>query len=145
MLEELDKHSIVCKPSKASLFVREVEFASPVVVPMPGVLAALHHSERPQTISKLRSLMGFCKYYSGYVRIYAKLLGPLHKMLQVGKFDGRNGSKKKLAWTPDAEDAFDRLKQRLLGQFGLFLVDPDKGFVLCTDALNYAVGAVVEG
>ena len=65
-------------------------------------------------------------------------------MLQVGKFDGRKGSKKKLAWTPEAEDAFSRLKERLLGQLGLFLVDPDKGFVLQTDASDHAVGAVLE-
>ena len=76
--------------------------------------------------------------------MYAELSGPLQKMLQVGKFDGRKGSKKKLAWTPEAEDAFSRLKERLLGQLGLFLVDPDKGFVLRTDAPDYAVGAVLE-
>ena len=57
--------------------------------------------------------MVFCNYYSGYVRMYAELSGPLHKMLQVGKFDGRKGSKKKLAWTPEAEDAFTRLKEGL--------------------------------
>ena len=62
----------------------------------------------------------------------------------MGKFDGRKGSKKKLAWTPEAEDAFSRLKERLLGQLGLFLVDPDKGFVPGTDASDYAVGAVLE-
>ena len=67
--------------------------------PMPGKLASLHHWEKPQTISELRSFMGFCNYYSGYVQMYAELSGPLHKMLQVGKFDGRKGSKKKLAWT----------------------------------------------
>ena len=88
--------------------------------------------------------MGFCNYYSGYVRMYAELSGPLHKMLQVGKFDGLKGRKKKLAWTPEAEDAFSRLKERLLEQLGLFLVDPNKGFVLQTDASNYAVGAVLE-
>ena len=89
-------------------------------------------------------IMGFCNYFSGHVRMYAELSGPLHKMLQVGKFDGWKGSKKKLAWTPEAEVAFSRLKERLLGQLGLFLVDPDKGFVLRTDASNYAVGAVLE-
>ena len=88
--------------------------------------------------------MGFCDYFSGYVRMYAELSGPLHKRLQVGKFDGWKGSKKKLAWTPEAEDAFSCLKERLLGQLGLFLVDPDKGFVLRTDASDYAVGAVLE-
>ena len=149
VLDELDKHSMVCKPTKASLFVREVEFAGHVVGhgqrrPMPGKLAALHHWERPQTISEFRPFMGFCNYYSGYVRMYAELLGPLHKMLQVGKFDGRKGSKKKLAWTPEAEDAFHRLKERLLGQFGLFLVDPDKGFVLRTGASDCAIGPVLE-
>ena len=140
---------MVCKPTKASLFVKEVEFAGHVVGhgqrrPMPGKLASLHHLEKPQTISELRSFMGFCNYYLGYVRMYAELSGPLHKMLQVGKFNGRKGSKKKLAWTPEAEDAFSRLKEQLLGQLGLFLVDPDKGLVLRTDASDYAVGAVLE-
>ena len=149
VLSELDKHNMVCKPTKASLFVKEVEFAGHVVGhgqrrPMPGKLASLHHWEKPKTISELRSFMGFCNYYSGYVRMYAELSGPLHKMLQVGKFDGWKGSKKKLAWTPEAEDAFNSLKERLLGQLGLFLVDPDKGFVLRTDASDYAVGAVLE-
>ena len=149
MLSELDRHNMVCKPTKASLFVKEVEFARHVVGhrqrgPMPGKLASLHHWEKPHTISELRSFMRFCNYYSGYVRMYAELSGPLHRMLQVGKFDGRKGSKKKLVWTPEAEDAFSRLKERLLGQLGQFLVDPDKGFVLRTDASDYAVGAVLE-
>ena len=56
----------------------------------------LHHWEKPQTISELRSFMGFCNYYSGYVRMYAELSGPLHKMLQVGKFDGRKGRRRSL-------------------------------------------------
>ena len=56
---------------------------------MPGNLAALNHWERQTTISELRSFMGFPNYYSGYLRMYAELSGPLHKMLQVGKFDGR--------------------------------------------------------
>ena len=111
---------------------------------MPGKLAALRHWEKPQTISGLQSFMGFCNFFSGYVRMYADLSGPLRKMLQLGKFDGRKGSKKKLAWTTEAEEAFDKWRERLLGQLGLFLVDPDKGFVLCTDTSDYAVGAVLE-
>ena len=92
-----------------------------------NAVLCLHHWERPQAISKLRSFMGFCNYYWGYVRMYAELSGPLHNMLQVGKFDGRAGSKKKLHWTPEAEDAFDRLTECLLGQLGLFLGGPRQG------------------
>ena len=110
---------------------------------MPGKMAALRHSEQPQTISEGPSFTGFCNYYSGYVRMYADLSGPLHKMLQVGKFNGRKGGRKQLAWTTEAEEAFDKLKERLLGPLGLFLVDPHKGFVLRTDASDYALGAVL--
>ena len=58
VLSELDKHNMVCKPTEASLFVKEVEFAGHVVGhgqrrPMPGKLPSLHHWERPQTISEL--------------------------------------------------------------------------------------------
>ena len=95
MLNVLDRHQMVCKPTKASLFVKEVEFAGHVGGhgqrrPMPGKLAALNHWERTTAINELHLFMGFCNYYSGYVRMYAELSGPLYKMLQVKKFDGRN-------------------------------------------------------
>ena len=76
--------------------------------------------------------------------MFAELSGPLHKMLQVGKFDGRKGSKRTLAWTTEAEEAFEKLKRTLLSKLGLFLINPDRGFVLRTDASDYAVGAVLE-
>ena len=65
-------------------------------------------------------------------------------MLQVGKFDGRKGSKKKLAWTTEAEQPFEALRRTLLGKLEGFVINPDKGFVLRTDASAYAVEAVLE-
>ena len=58
VLGVLDKDSKVCKPTKASLFVREVKFAGDVVShgqrrPMPGKLAALRHWKKPETIGEL--------------------------------------------------------------------------------------------
>ena len=76
--------------------------------------------------------------------MYAKFSGPLHKMPRVGKFDGRKGSKKKLARTTEAEEAFETLKRTFFGKLGLFLINPDIRFVLRTDALDYAVKAVLE-
>ena len=61
--------------------------------------------------------------------MYADLSRPLHRMLQVGKFAGCKGGEKKLAWTTGTEGAFDKLKERQSGQWGLLLVDPDKGFL----------------
>ena len=78
------------------------------------------------------------------MRVTYELSGPLHRVLNVGKFDGRKRSKKKLAWTMEPEEAFETLKRTLLGKLELFLINPDKAFVLRTDASNYAVGAVLE-
>ena len=105
MLSELDKHNMVCKPTKASLFVREVEFAGHVVGhgerrPMPGKLPSLHHWEKPQTISELRSVMGFCNYYSGYVRMYAELSGPLPQDAAGGQVRWPEGEQEEACLDP---------------------------------------------
>ena len=66
------------------------------------------------------------------------------KCCRVGKFDRRKVSKKKLTWITEAEEAFETLTRTLLGRLGLFLINPDRGFVLRSDASDYAVGAVLE-
>ena len=104
----------------------------------------MNHWERPTTNSELRSFNGFCKYSSGCVRMYVELSGPFYKMLQVGKFHGRKGSNKKLAWTTEAEEASRTLKRTVLGKVGSVLINLNQGFMLRTDASNYAVGAVLE-
>ena len=65
-------------------------------------------------------------------------------MLKVGKFHGRNESKKKLAWTTEAQVVRHTFQQGLFDQFSHFLVHLDKGFVLRTDAPGYARGAVLQ-
>ena len=53
LLSKLDKHNMVCKPTKAALFMREVEFAGHVVDhgqrrPMPGKLAPCTTGRSPR-------------------------------------------------------------------------------------------------
>ena len=143
VLHVLDHHKLICKPRKASLFVKGVRFAGQVVGhgqrwPMPGKLAALNHCERPYTLSELRLFMAFCSHSFGFARLYAEFPGPLHKMLQVGKFDGRKGSKKKLAWTTEAEDAFFLLCIPAL-QLG---PEPEEAFQTLNRALVWEVGSI---
>ena len=75
-LSKLDKHNMVCKPTKASLFVREVEFAADVVGhgqrrPMPGVPAPLgeapDHQRTPILHGVLQLLFGLCPDVCGTV------------------------------------------------------------------------------
>ena len=65
-------------------------------------------------------------------------------MLKGNREETEKGSKKALVWKDESDRAFEGMEQALLSAVGLHLVDPDRGFVLRTDASNYAVGAVLE-
>ena len=49
-----------------------------------------------------------------------------------------------MKWNTKAEAAFNRLKETLTESLELFQLDPDRPFVLRTDASEWAIGAVLE-
>ena len=62
---------------KATIAVSEVVFAGHVVgrrqhKPMTAKVAAIEHLGKPKTVSELRAYLGFCNYYSGYIKMYAE-------------------------------------------------------------------------
>ena len=65
-------------------------------------------------------------------------------MLKGNREKTQKGSKKALVWNEESARAFEGMKQALLPAVGLHLVDPDRGFVLRTDAPDYAIGAVLQ-
>ena len=143
------RHKLTGSSDKATIAVSEVVFAGHVVgngqrKPIPGKVAAIEHWEKPKTVSELRAYLGFCNYYSGYIKMYAEYAAPMTTMLKGNREETKKGSKKALVWTAESDRAFVGMKQALLSAVGLHLVDPDRGFVLRTDASDYAVGAVLE-
>ena len=72
---------------KATIAVSEVVFAGPVVgngqrKPIPGKVVAIGHLEEPKTVFELRAYLGFCNYYSGYIKMYAEYAAPMTTMLK---------------------------------------------------------------
>ena len=149
VLHLLVRHNLTGSSDKATIAVSEVVFAGHVVgngqrKPIPGKVAVIEHWEKPKTVSELRAYLGFCNYYSGYIKMYAEYAAPMTTMLKGNREETKNLSKKALAWNDESDRAFEGMKQALLSAVGLHLVDPDRGFVLRTDASDYAVGAVLE-
>ena len=145
----LVRHKLTGSSDKATIAVSEVVFAGHVFgngqrKPIPGRVAAIEHSEKPKTVSELRADFRFCNYYSGYIKMYAEYAAPMTTMLKGNRKETNKGSKKALVWNAESDRAFEGMKQALLSAVGLHLVDPDRGFVLRSDASDYAVGAVLE-
>ena len=95
-------------------------------------------------MSELRAYMGFCNYYSGYIKIYAEYADSITAMLKDNREETKMGSKKALVWYEESERALEGMQQVPLSAVGLHPVHPDRGFVLRTDASDYAIGALLE-
>ena len=112
--------------------------------PIPGKIAAVENEKGPRTVSEMRASLGFCNYYSGYVQMYAEVAAPMTALLNSYRDETKKGGKKPVIWEDEANDAFQAMKRALLEKLKLLLINPEKVFVLRTDASDYAVGAVLE-
>ena len=112
--------------------------------PAPGKLCAIEKWELPQTITALRAFLGFTNYYNTYIPNYGMLAARLQDKLKVPRAQGKKGSKVRISWEPEDVEAFEKLKKVLCGELVLQRVNPDKPYVLRTDASGYAVGAALE-
>ena len=96
----------------------------------------------PNHCAPAESFPGFYQLLQWVCGGYAKIMSPLMDCLQVNKKEGKKGSQKRVPWSPEQQMAFDTQKARLCGNLLLQRVNPDKPFVLCTDASGYAVEQV---
>ena len=149
VLDILVRHKLTGSSDKATIAVSEVVFTGHVVCngqrkPIPGKVAAIEHWEKPKTVPELRAYLGFCDYYSGYIKMFAGFAALMIAMLKRNREETKKGSKKALVWIDESDRAFEGMKQALLSAVGLHLMELDRGFVLRTDTLDYAIRAVLE-
>ena len=145
----LMRHKVMGSSDKSTIAVSKVVFAGHVVGrgkrnPIPCKRAAIEHWGKPRTVSELRAYLGFCNYYSRYIKMYAQYAAQTTAMLEGNREKTKKGSKNALVWNDESNHSFEVMEQEVLFAEGMHLVDPDGGFVLRTDASNYAIGAVLQ-
>ena len=95
-------------------------------------------------MSELRAYLGFCNYYSWYIKVYTEYAATMTAMLNGNRDQTMKGSKKALVCNEESDRALEGMQQGLVSAVGLHLVDPDRGFILRTYASDYTIGAVLE-
>lgn len=88
----------------------------------------------PKTQRQIRSFLGLCNYYKKFVKNYSHICTPLHNLLRQDV---------KFKWTPECQQAFDKLKTALTSAPILAYPDPSKPFILTTDASQTAIGYIL--
>ena len=77
-----------------------------------------------------------CGFHRKFVESYSKIAAPLNMLL-------RKESEKKMCWSAECHDSFDRLKQALLSASILAYPDMNKPFMLTCDASKTAISFVL--
>ncbi|GBG62416.1 hypothetical protein CBR_g30370 [Chara braunii] len=102
--------------------------------PEDAKVASIRDSPRPQTVTEIRSFLEMCDYYRNFVKNYSTVASPLTDLTRLDTpWD----------WSDECEAAFKRLRHALMNHEVLMVPDPQKPFIVTTDASQYGIGAVL--
>ncbi|GBG61646.1 hypothetical protein CBR_g22443 [Chara braunii] len=96
-------------------------------------MSSIRDWPRPHFVTEMRSFLGMTGYYLNFVQNYSIVVAPLTNLTRLDT---------PWEWTDRCEAAFRQLKHALTHHEVLKLPDPDKPFVVTTDASQYGIGAV---
>ena len=101
----------------------------------PDKIKAVKEWPTPRTAKHVQSFLGLCSYYRRFVKDFAQIARPLHKLCEKGS---------NFSWSKDAKDSFQSLKESLTTAPVLAYPHLGQQFVLDTDASEHSVGAVLS-
>ena len=96
----------------------------------------------PQTLEELASFLGLASYYRRFIPGFSSIASTLHA-LKSGHVYGK-GASTKFQWTPEAEEAFLKLKVALTEAPVLVYPQYDKTFFVEVDASFQGLGACLS-
>ena len=151
VISAIKRAGLKFKAKKCSLFQKSVQFLGHVVssdgiATDPEKVKEIQNWPRPEEglklgnrkipfVTQVRSFLGVCSYYRKFIPSYAQLSEPIQKYTR---------DETDTTWTPEAEKAFNTLKQMLTTAPILKYPELNKPFILDTDACDFAMGAVLS-
>lgn len=137
-LELLREHQLYVKKSKCMLAQMEVEYLGHIisahgVAAEPSKIQAVKDWPTPTTVKALRGFQGLTGYYRKFVRGYGIIGKPLTALLQKNAFK----------WSPEADKAFQELKQAMITTPVLAMPNFSQPFIIETDACHTGIGAAL--
>ncbi|GBG73396.1 hypothetical protein CBR_g16111 [Chara braunii] len=123
-----------CEFGRTKILYLGHEISADGLRPEDVKVASIRDWRRPQTVTEVRSFLGMTGYYRPFVKDYSTIASPLTDLTRLDT---------PWEWTEECEAAFRKLKYALTHYEVLKLPDPDKPFVVTTDASQYGIGAVL--
>ena len=140
VLQKLKDNDLFLKPKKCHFHKEEVEYLGVIVgkgqVKMdPVKVQGITDWPTPTNLHELRSFLGFGNYYKDFIQSYSHITRPLHKLTRKNQ---------PYQWGEVQEAAFTHLKKLFTSYPVLRNPDPDKHYIVDTDASKFAIGATIS-
>jgi len=140
VLKHLKDNDLFLQPEKCSFHRRKVDYLGVIVgngqVKMdPIKVKGVTDWPVPTTLRELCSFLGFGNYYKDFIANYSIITHPLHELTKKSRA---------WSWQDNKQIAFDTLKERFTSYPVLQSPNPEKQYIVDTDASAVAVGATVQ-
>jgi len=142
VLRKLQENRRAISPEKCVWKAEEVEFLG-YVIGRDGIKMAKEKVEAvlewkpPKSLTEVQSFLGFANFYRRFIQDYSRVARPLTELTKKEK-------KEEWSWNPEAQAAFEELKQRFTTAPILAHFDPVKKVIIETDASDFALGVVLS-
>ena len=142
----LQEHGLKLKPSKCDVFKSEINYLAhhvswKGVLPSKKNLGSIAQCPAPDTYTKVKSFVGLVGHYRCFIKGFAKIAAPLYDLTSG---DNKDKKSEHVDLSPEAHEAFDRLKAACLQAPILAFPDFNKPFLLETNASGRGLGAVLS-
>lgn len=139
VLQTLREHQLYAKLSKCDFYKEEIQYLSHVITKEgiavdPEKINTIMDWPIPKDVADIRSFMGLAGYYRRFVEGFSRVAYPITSLQKKGRT---------FKWTPECQQSFERLKHLLTSAPILSIADPNKDYVVCTDASREGVGGVL--
>ena len=141
VFDRLREHGLKLKSSKCDVFKSEINYLAhhvswKEVLLLKKNLESIALCPPPDTCTKVKSLVGLVGHYRRFIKGFAKIAAPLYDLTS-----GHNKDKKSehVDLSPEAREAFDRLKAACLQAPILAFPDFNKPFLLETDGRYHLI------
>ena len=137
VFEKLQSAKLSMKMSKCNFFSKEIQYLGHIlsatgIQPLPSKTHAIQHMQPPTTPKQVQAFLGLVGYYRKFIKGFAKIAKPLTLLThQQVKFD----------WTAIHHTAFLNLNKAIVQSPILCYPDPNKIYIIYTDASDNACGA----
>ena len=142
----LREHGLKLKPSKCNVFKSEINYLAhhvrkKGVRPFKKNLESIAQCPPPDTYTKVKPFVGFVGHYRCFIKGFAKIAAPLYDLTSG---DNKDKKSEHVDLSPEAREAFERLKATCLQAPILAFPDFNKPFLMETDASGRGLKAVLS-